>query len=133
MSGKAFFDTNVLVYAFTPGAKGSIAEKSLADGGLISVQVLNEFANVSRRKLELSWKDIDARIGVVLALCEQPVPITLQRHSEARAIAARRQLAFYDALIIASAVAAGARELLSEDMQDGSRFGDLRVRNPFVS
>jgi predicted nucleic acid-binding protein len=132
MSAKAFLDTNVLIYAFTPGAKGSIAERCLAEGGLISVQVLNEFANVSRRKLGLSWKDIDDRIGVVLALCDEPLPITLERHAEARALASRRQLAFYDALIVASATAASARELLSEDMQDGARFGDLRIRNPFA-
>ena len=133
MNAKPFLDTNILIYAFAPGPKGAIAEHLLADGAFVSVQVLNEFANVSRRKLGLSWGDIEDRIQVILALTAAPLPITLERHAEARVIAARRKLAFYDALIVASAIASGAGELLSEDMHDGAKYGTVRVRNPFAA
>jgi predicted nucleic acid-binding protein len=133
MSAKPFLDTNILIYAFAPGAKAAAAERILADGALLSVQVLNEFVNVSRRKLDLSWRDIEDRLDVILALVGAPLPITIERHTEARAIASRRQLAFYDALIVASAIASGARELLSEDMQHGAKFSSVRVRNPFAT
>ena len=54
----AFFDTNVLVYAEQAGAKAHRARALLTDGGKISVQVLNEFVAVSRRKR--SERPIDA-------------------------------------------------------------------------
>ena len=51
-----FFDTNVLLYlASGDGAKADRAEAVVAEGGAISVQVLNEAANVARRKMRLSW------------------------------------------------------------------------------
>jgi predicted nucleic acid-binding protein len=52
MPGERFFDTNVLIYAFAVGDRRSArAEALLAEGGVIGVQVLNEFTNVVRRKL----------------------------------------------------------------------------------
>jgi len=55
---KVFFDTNVLVYAVTEDdARSSQAEALLAAGGVISMQILNEFASVARRKLSMSWPD----------------------------------------------------------------------------
>ena len=55
----SFFDTNVLVYlASNDAAKADRAEATLAKGGAISVQVLNELANVARRKMQMSWDEI---------------------------------------------------------------------------
>ena len=60
MSGtEAFLDTNVLLYLLSrDAAKADRAEALVVAGGVISVQVLNEFASVASRKLEMSWAEI---------------------------------------------------------------------------
>ena len=128
----AFFDTNILVYAQQAGPKGDQARTLLAVGGVISVQVLNEFAAVSVRKLGRAWPDIAAAIADLLALLDPPLPLTLATHTAARALAADHRISFYDALIVAAACDAGCDTLYSEDMQHGRRFGALTIVNPFV-
>ena len=65
----AFIDTNVLIYAQGTGAKGETARRVVLAGGVISVQVLNEFAAVLRRKLRLDWEVVaDALADVRAAL-----------------------------------------------------------------
>lgn len=133
MPARPFFDTNILIYAFAANdPKGTVAEDLLAKGGATSVQVFNEFTNVSRRKLGLDWDEVDARVGVLKALIGAPTAITEAAHDEARRLARRYQLAFYDALIIASARECGATALYSEDLQHGFKIADLTVRNPFA-
>lgn len=133
MPAKAFLDTNVLVYAFAADdARRSVAKDLLAAGGAFSVQVLNEFANVSRRKLKLDWDEIGERIEVLDALLDEPVPITRATHRSARLLARDHRLGFYDALIVASALETGADVLLSEDLQHRRKFGRLLVVNPFA-
>ncbi len=59
MNDKPFFDTNVVLYAFRQGdTRGQVAEALLAAGGALSVQVLNEFVAVARRKLDKSWEEV---------------------------------------------------------------------------
>ena len=99
---------------------------------MISVQVINEFANVSRRKLGRSWAEIEAAIGDVLAVMAPPLPVTLAMSDAARRLAAEHGVSFYDALIVAAALDGGCTVLLTEDMQAGRSFGGLRVVNPFV-
>jgi predicted nucleic acid-binding protein len=132
MPANVFFDTNVLVYAFAAAsAKSTKAEMALAAGGFTSVQVFNEFANVCRRKLDLTWDEIASRVEVLKALLGPPIPLTLHLHDAARALAQAHKLSFYDALIVAAAQEAKAGVLLSEDLQDGRKFGKIVVRNPF--
>ena len=128
----AFFDTNLLVYAQSSGEKAEIARELLAAGGQLSVQVLNEFASVLSRKQGRSWGEIDEAIEDVLAAVNEPIPLTLEIHREARGIAASSRFAFYDALIIAAALSARCSVLYSEDLQRGRRFGDLTIINPFA-
>ncbi|HSM23014.1 MAG TPA: PIN domain-containing protein [Rubrivivax sp.] len=133
MSGAdAFFDTNVLLYLVSADArKADVAEALLANGGHVSVQVLNEFASVARRKAGLSWSEIGELLDHVRQVCTVH-PLTVDVHDVARGLAERYRLAFYDALIVASAVKAGCAVLLSEDLQGGQRFaGGVRVRDPF--
>jgi len=127
----AFFDTNILVYAQQANAKGSRARELIAGGGKLSVQVLNEFAAVSRRKQDKQWRQIDEAIADVLALVDPPLALTLALHITARTLAEAHQLSFYDALIVASAIDAGCDILYSEDMQHRRAFGGLAVVNPF--
>lgn len=127
----AFFDTNILVYAQQNGAKADKARALLAAGGFLSVQVLNEFAAVSRRKLGKEWGEIGEAIEDALALVDLPLSLTMTLHATAREIARDHDFSFYDALIVAAALDAGCDTLLSDDLQDGRAFGALRIVNPF--
>jgi predicted nucleic acid-binding protein len=133
MPGKAFLDTNVLIYAVTQSdARAARAEELLLSGGVVSVQVLNEFTAAARRKLQMPWAEVAEAVEAFLVLCPSPVPITLETHTATRAIAEKNGFHIYDALVIASALEAGCGILYSEDFQDGQRIeGTLTVRNPF--
>lgn len=132
MSG-AFLDSNVLLYTLAAGDRRQpIAVDLLTKGGAISVQVLNEVANVARRKLGLSWTEVADALASLRQLCSPPAPLTLSTHEAAVAIAERHQIALYDALIVAAALEAGCATLLSEDLHHGLVIeGRLTVQNPF--
>ena len=127
-----FLDTNILVYAQQVGAKADRARALLAGGGKLSVQVLNEFTAVSRRKQRKEWREIAEAIVDAMALLDPPLALTIELHAAARALAKDHQLSFYDALIVASAIGAGCPTLYSEDMQHGRTIGDLAIVNPFL-
>ena len=128
----SFFDTNVLVYlASEDAAKASRAEAIIHEGGAISVQVLNEIANVARRKMKLSWRDTCDFLSSLRELLTVH-PVTVDTHNLGLALAERHQLGIYDALIAASALLAECDRLWSEDMQDGMAIDRrLRIVNPF--
>jgi predicted nucleic acid-binding protein len=128
----AFFDTNILVYAQQTDGKADRARALFADGGKLSVQVLNEFTAVSRRKQRRDWREIAEAISDVLALVDPPLVLTLDLHAAARALAEDHRLSFYDALIVAAALEAGCDTLYSEDMQHGRSIGGLAIVNPFL-
>ena len=133
MSGKAFFDTNILVYVVgQEDERTDTAEALLAGGGIISVQVLNELANVSRKKLRMSWEEIDEALAAIRALCPSPMPLTIDTHDAGRRIAAKYGYSLFDGLIAASALEAECDTLYSEDLQDGQIIeGRVTIRNPF--
>jgi predicted nucleic acid-binding protein len=127
-----FFDTNVLVYiASGQTTKADRAERLARDGGIISVQVLNEIANVARRKMRLSWIETRAFVSLIRGLL--PIePITLETHETGLALAERYGLSVYDAMIAASALLADCDRLWSEDMQHGMVIsGRLQIVDPF--
>ena len=128
----SFFDTNVLLYlASDDPAKADRAEKLIGAGGTISVQVLNEIANVARRKMAMSWTETRAFLSAMRGLL--PVqPLTIEIHETGLALAERYGLSTWDAMIAASALHADCDTLWSEDMQDGIVLdGRLRILNPF--
>jgi predicted nucleic acid-binding protein len=130
----SFFDTNVLVHlASGDPAKADRAEKVIAAGGAVSVQVLNEFANVARRKMRLSWTDTHAFLSMIRSLL-QVHAVTIETHETGLALAERYGFSTYDAMIVASALHAGCDTLWSEDMQDGMVIEEnLRIVNPFLA
>lgn len=128
----AFFDTNILVYAFLDVAKREAALNLIASGGVISAQVLNEFTNVARRKRERDWPEIERAVSVIRARFADVVPLTADIHASAIALARAHGLSFYDALIVAAAQEAGCDTLYTEDMQHGRKFGGLVIVNPFI-
>lgn len=128
----AFFDTNVLLYAFSSDAKRDRARAALAEGGVIGAQVLNEFTNVSRKKVGRSWEEIDLALQTIHAQFDPVRPLTAALHADAVALARVNGFAFYDALIVAAAIEAGCDTLFTEDMQHGRIFNGLMFRNPFL-
>jgi predicted nucleic acid-binding protein len=128
----AFFDTNVLVYAaLQPDQRSEAAREVLHRGGIVSVQVLNEFAAVARRKLRRPWPEITTALTALRTLLPPPIPLTLATHEAAVVLAARHGLAIHDALIVAAALEAGCDTLLTKDLQHGQRIERLTIRNPF--
>jgi predicted nucleic acid-binding protein len=134
MSAKTFFDTSVLVYVVTKSDwRAPIAAALLRAGGVISIQVLNEFVNVSRKKMRQDWDAIKQDLEDIRHLCDPVLPVTLATHEEGLRIAQRYNYRVYDSLMIASAIESGCSTLLSEDMQDGQIIGSLTIRNPFAA
>lgn len=135
MSGaESFFDSSAVLYLLSADTvKADRAEELLAIGGVISVQVLNEFAAVASRKLGMSGPEIREVLAQIRVVC--PVePISVDTHDRALQVAERYRLSTYDALIIAAALMAGCKTLYSEDMQDGQVIErQLTIRNPFKS
>jgi predicted nucleic acid-binding protein len=128
----SFLDTNVLLYlASEDEAKANNAEDIVARGGVVSVQVLNEFVSLSTRKFRRSWRSIEETLAIVRELCRVE-PVTLAVHDAALGLARDHGFSFYDALIVASARQAGCDTLLTEDMQHGRVIDRmLTIRNPF--
>jgi predicted nucleic acid-binding protein len=134
MSGRSFFDTTILIYCISSQQpRAGMAEELLADGGWISVQVLNEFAAVARRKLGMSWEETNEALLAIRALCETPTPLSIETHQAALEIAARYGYQIYDALILAAALESNCNILYTEDMQNGQIIGPLTLRNPFLN
>ncbi|MDR3517175.1 MAG: PIN domain-containing protein [Azospirillaceae bacterium] len=128
----SFFDTNVLVYiASGDPVKADRAEAIIGNGGVISVQVLNELTNVARRKMRMAWPDTRHFLSVLRRLLTVQ-PITIETHETGLALAERYNLSTYDAMIVASALQADCDTLWSEDLQHGMAFDEgLRIVNPF--
>jgi predicted nucleic acid-binding protein len=135
MSGaERFFDTSVLLYLLSgENQRAGRVEGLLERSGVISVQVLNEFAAVATRKLRMSLIEVREVLDIVRTLCRTD-PITVECHDRALEIMERYGFSLYDSLIVASALLADCKVLYSEDLQDGQVIGGkLAVLNPFMS
>lgn len=132
MSAEAFFDTNILIYAALKNDARSVrAEELLTVGGVVSVQGLNEFVSVARRKVRMPWKEVRMALEWIQVFCPRPAPVTITTHERAVGIAEQYGYGIYDALIVASALEARCAVLYSEDLQDGQEIRGLVIRNPF--
>jgi predicted nucleic acid-binding protein len=134
MPAKAFFDTHVLIYAVAQDdPRSPQAEELLASGGVLSVQILNEFASVARRKILMSWSDVMEALNAFRVLCPSPLPITIEMHDAALKIARKHGYSIYLALVVSAALEAGCTTLYSQDLHDGQTIdGQLRICNPFI-
>jgi predicted nucleic acid-binding protein len=136
---KTFIDTNVLIYWVDDSVRADLVEEILAGESVISVQVLNEFANVLRKKRAMPLADIQALSDTLIGVCEV-YDLSVRTHQTALALMARYGLSLYDANIVAAAGLSGCAILCSEDMQDGlniqlpesSGGATLSIRNPFA-
>ena len=135
---KAFIDTNVLIYWVDDSARADVVEQLLAQQAVISVQVLNEFANVLRKKRAMPLPDVEALCTTLIDPCDV-LDVSVRTHQTALALMARYQLSVYDANIVAAAALSDCAVLYTEDMQDGLNLklpgsagtNSLVIRNPF--
>lgn len=134
-----FFDTNILVYTVDasdpPRREAAIAclAKAVRDDTIaLSTQVLQEFYNITTRKLKppLSRREAAQQIAHLSAF--DIVGATSSSILAATELADKHQMDWRDALILEAALRANADVLYSEDGQHGQRFGTLTVTNPFV-
>lgn len=134
MSDRPFLDTCIFVYTLVDGEPRQKRAIEIVDGGgKVSIQVLNEFANVCRRKMHMSWDEIVGALQSVRYFCPNPIPITLSVHEKALGIGRRHGFSVYDCLMIAAAAEAQCTTLYTEDLQHGQIVEGLRVVNPFRS
>ena len=127
-----FFDSNILLYAFgSDQRKAEIASQLLSLGGVITVQVLDEFASVSLRKRRAPIESVREELALVRDHCAVETT-DISTHELALDLVQRYGFSFYDAAIVAGALQAGSLVLYSEDMQDGMRVGSLTIKNPFA-
>ncbi len=135
---RTFIDTNVLIYWVDDSARADTVEQLLAGESVISVQVLNEFANVLRKKRAMPLADIRFLSNTLINSCEV-YDLSVRTHQSALALMGRYKLSLYDANSVAAAGLSNCAVLYSEDMQDGLNIklpepggaSALSIRNPF--
>ena len=139
MSVDVFLDSNVLIYQIDTRdrRKHAVAERIVrealsADHACISFQVVQECLNTVLRKAEVRLEVDDARawLDTVLAPLVR-VQSSLALYRRSLDVQARWQYSLYDSLIVAAALEAGCKRLLSEDLQHGQRIEGLQIVNPF--
>lgn len=139
MSGADFLDTNVLVYSIDVAspvkretAKAIVADALSNRSAVISFQIVQETLQAVTRKVRVVAADADAQAffsEVLLPLWT--VQPTAALYERALRIQRKQGLAFYDSVVVASAIEAGCKRLLTEDLQHGQRIEGLRIENPF--
>jgi predicted nucleic acid-binding protein len=138
MGAKAFVDTNVLIYAhdIDAAAKHQTAKRILQElwsrrTGALSSQVLQEFYVNATRKIASPLSKKSAR-AVVNSYLIWSVDTSSEEISAAFEIEDKARIGFWDALIVAAAVKAGADRILSEDLNAGQTIAGVRIENPFA-
>ncbi|HWX83240.1 MAG TPA: PIN domain-containing protein [Xanthobacteraceae bacterium] len=128
---EVFFDTNVLLYLLSADStKADRAEQVLAGGGVISVQVLNEFAAVAAGKFAMEIAEIRTVLAAMRAACSVH-SLDVETHELGLEIAERYRYSVYDSMLLAAAIRAGCSIFYSEDLRHGQTIDSLRIVNPF--
>ena len=132
MKDKIFIDTNILLYLYDlDNEKKRKAKEILKSNHCISTQVLNEFSNVSIKKIKLNYKDLDKNLKKII---EKTTVFVFTEETILLAVKIQHKYKFqyYDSLIIATALENGCGVLYSEDMQHGQCIeNELTIVNPF--
>lgn len=133
----SFIDSNILVYAEAGDepAKQFIAlallrRLKLSDGGVISTQVLQEYANVALRKMQLDADHVRKQLSAHMQF--EVVQVTPAIIQGALDMYQTRSLSFYDALIVQAASVVGCDTLYSEDLNTGEAINGVKIVNPFI-
>lgn len=132
MSERFAIDTNIAIYAFVDDSRSGRARDLVGKGPYISVQLLNEFANVAGRQFGQPWPEVERALTLIANLATAIRPVDMAAHNMARELLTRYGFSFYDSLIVAVALIDRCDVFYSEDMQDGQLIdGRLTIRNPF--
>jgi predicted nucleic acid-binding protein len=127
-----FFDTNVLLYLLSGNqAKAERTQTLLEAGGVISVQVLNEFASVALGKKAVNFREVREILSILRAVCVVK-PLDVETHERGLDVAERYKFSIYDSMIIAAGLQAGCSILYTEDLSSGQRIEQLTISNPFA-
>jgi len=138
MMSNVFLDTNVLLYLMSADeSKADRAEQLMLGDGLgsrvVSVQILNEFANVAMRKLDMSLPEIREVLQTVRIMCSVEA-VTLETHDSGLDLSERYGFAIYDSMMLASALLADCSVVYTDYLQLGQNIeGTLAVNNPFAA
>ncbi len=139
MSGKAFVDTNILIYAMDSlaGERSAQAQNLLArlwreNQGVLSTQVLQEFCVNIRRKSSRHVPLRELRATIREFMDWEVVVNTGASILRALEVQERYQISFWDAMIVQAAANAGCEVLYSEDLSHGQEYQGVLVVNPFV-
>ena len=140
MSARFFLDTNVFVCSFDESAPekaaraASLIRRAIeAREGVVSYQVVQEFFNLALRRFAEPMSCAEAE--QYLSTTFRPLLAVHSSHhlyGQALYLASTYSLSWYDSLIVASAIEGQCDVLYSEDFQNGQRFGNLRIQNPFL-
>ncbi|KKB13048.1 hypothetical protein VE25_03905 [Devosia geojensis] len=126
-----FLDSNVLVYTISKDSRAERAYDLLRNGYVLGVQTLNEFANVARRKFELTWPEVSEASARLAVHASSIMPTEIEDHRRSFQIAERHRLSIYDSLMLAIALRADCTTFYSEDLHHGLVVEDrLTVLNP---
>ena len=137
MPVETFLDTNILVYAFdrsAPDKRNRALELTRPDdpGWGISWQIVQEFCSVALHRFATPITASDLREYLELVLLPHCVVHSSPGlYRQAVDVHRLTQYRFYDSLVVASAIHAGASTLFSEDLQHGRVLDELRIANPF--
>ena len=138
MTARSFIDTNVLVYAeandapYKQRSALDLLQRLYEQGlGVVSTQILQEYCNVALKKLRLPAHYLRSQLDLyeqfeVVKVTPTIIRAGLDLHQT-------RSVAFFDAIVLASARAAGCSVLWTEDMNAGEVVNGVRISNPFSS
>ena len=138
MASRSFIDTNVLIYA--EANDEPVKQRAALDllkqlfgeaTRVLSTQVLQEYCNVALKKLKLPAHHVRAQLDLfeqfeVVQITPAIIRIGLDLHQT-------RSLAFFDAIMVATAQTAGCAVLLSEDLNTGAIMASVRMANPLAN
>jgi len=137
MTVKVFVDSNVIVYARDRAARAKrataiewLAALAAQDAAIVSPQVLNESIRAFIDKMDARPSELRIFVAEMASWCTASIgPAVIVRALDIRD---RWRFGWWDSLIVASAVDAGCRYLLTEDMQDNQDLDGVTVVNPFT-
>jgi predicted nucleic acid-binding protein len=96
----------------------------------VSTQVVNEVANVALTKFRLSRNEVEDALRLFRSF--HIVTQTVETTFAALDLRESHKINFWDALIVAAALAGGCKTLYTEDLNHGQKIAGLKVVDPFA-
>lgn len=137
MNDRTFIDSNTFLYAVEDKDPSKAARAGewlrallVIGTGIANLQVMNEITNVLTKRARMKPERIFEVVDGFLPFGS--TPINLETVAAARLVHFEHRYAWWDCLLLASAMELGCRTFLSEDMKDGHQIRGLTIMNPFL-